>query len=260
MPSVESTFTYKNHNSEDYGLMLVNIDTSFTGNSVEKNATYEQRALRSQHRFLSTTRKHEEPYSFDLEIYSEDPLSVADQREITRWLFDSPTYGRMDIWDDDYAGIHYMCIFTNEESIIGGDGVHGWKCTMQCDAPYGWAEETTVTSGALTSGANFVFTNDSDEMDYMLAKIKLTVGTTGGTIHVQNTNNGNQMVTVENTRANESITIDQYGQISASTGRNCYDDYSGGIMRFVHGANTLVVTGDIVKIEITYQAARRVGL
>lgn len=259
MSSVESLFKYKNVSSESYCLRIVNIDTSESGNQIEANATYEQRALNRQHKFLAQSRKHEDPFEFELELFSEDPISVVKQREIVQWLFDSPTFGRLEFLDDEYSGIHYMAILTSEEQIVGGDGLHGWKVKVLCDAPYAWEDIATKTFSNLSSGSTFTFANTSDEIDYMYATIKLTVGSTGGTVTLQNTSNGNQLITINNTRANESITIDPYGQLTSSTKRSCYDDYSGGIMRLVHGNNVFVTSGNITKVEITYQNARRVG-
>jgi len=107
-----------------------------------------------------------------------------------------------------------------------------------------------------------VFVNTSDYNEYMIPSLTtITCGTVGGNISVQNTDdvNSNQ-ITFTGLSPNEIITIDEFGQMQSSTGLNRYDNWNGKRLHLISGDNHINISGDVVRLDISYQNVRRIGI
>lgn len=262
MSICESTFKYGGIDFAPYGLQILYVETDPDGRKVEANAKYETTRVKSSRRFYITKREHRDPYEFEMEIVSENPLDTDGKRRLIPLLFDTPNYQKLEIVEyrnPEYVDVYYNCILTEEEELSYGDGCHGWKCTVLCDAPYGW-EPVKKQAYDLAEGSSFVFTNTSDETAPMWAKIELTMKNpiSSDTVNLQNVTDG-RVFSFRGASGGEVIQIDEYGQIHSNAGKSYYDSMSGSPIRFLHGDNNISVSNNIAQIKITYQNARRVG-
>ena len=105
----------------------------------------------------------------------------------------------------------------------------------------------------------FNFVNNSDDEDIMRPKLQFTCGSIGGTVSITNVTDNNNIIQFTGLIAGEIISIDEFGQLSSSTGLSRYDNWNQSRLYMLSGLNQLNVTGDIIKIIITYQNVRRVG-
>jgi len=239
-------FKYDNKSSKDYGLIFANIDTEYTGTIVEAKKTYTVSRLPRGSRFYVTGRKCEEPLSREVEIICESPLTDIQKRNITKWLFDRPTNYPLEILSKEYNGMHYNCRFVEQTEHNYGDGNHGWKCTIVCDAPWGWENENTVT---YTSN-NFVFNNYSDDTDYLTPKLQFTTGSTGGNVTITNITDNNNIIECNNLSANETIIMDILGQVTSSTGLSRTNNFiKHNLLKMVSGENQLLQQAIFLKLK-----------
>lgn len=138
-------------------------------------------------------------------------ISVADMAYLKRWLV-RPTPHKLTIPNDEYTGIYWNGSFKLEEYIIG-DGRLGAKLTFECDAPFGFYDDVTI-SGTLQANDAFTFNCTSDEIGWVYPDMTITVKEDGD-LEIANTSDSRVMV-IKNCKANEVITVTKTLQISSS--------------------------------------------
>ena len=123
----------------------------------------------------------------------------------------------------------------------------------------GNGQMTVSWYNSIATPFSFDFINNSDDEDIMRPKLQFICGSTGGDISITNITNNNNIISFTGLSANEIITIDEFGQLSSSTGENRYNNWNKNRLYMLFGKNQINVTGNITSISITYQNARRVG-
>lgn len=260
MPIGGNYFVYNGVPSRSHGLQFAYLNTSSQDTQVEGTREYITSKLPKEDRYFILDRQLDQPYSRDVEIISEEPLTPAKQRELVRWLFYRPDYGKLMLLSQEYAGIYYNCVFTDETVIMAGDGCHGWKCTLQCDSGFAWEEKKTLSFQNLKDGQMIRINNTSDEIGYLKPSLSITAGSTA-VIQIQNLDDNNNTLRFDSLRPADLIQIDEFGQITSnSSSINWYDHFNRRRLFLVNGENRLSITGNITKLEITYQNKRRIGL
>ncbi len=256
-------FKYDGIMSTQYGLIIANINTDYKETKLDGNQVYSITYIPATKKFYLSDRKIEEPLSFDIEITSNESnkyLSILQQRNIVKWLFDRVSYHKFEIMDKDYAGLYFNCYFTDSESLNYGMGCVGYKFKVVCDASWAWENQKTYTYSFTTLPSTVNFINSSDYEDYLYPQsVVITCGTTGGTISITNKDDNNYVVQFTGLVANEVITITDIGQILSSTGNSRIDNWNGHRLKFKNKDNHLLVSGDVKTIQITYQNVRRIS-
>lgn len=260
MPVGGTYFVYNGVASRQHGLQFAYLNTSPQDAPVEGGREYVTSKLPGDDRFFILGRKADSPYSREVEIISEEPLSPAKQRELIRWLFYQPDYRKLVILSPEYAGIYYNCVFKEETTIAAGDGCHGWKCTLQCDSGFAWEEKKTQVFNNLTDGQMIKINNTSDEIGYLKPAVSITAGNTP-IIQIQNLDDNNNTVRFDSLLPGDLIQMDEFGQITSNSSTvHWYDHYNHRRLFLVNGENRLSITGQIARLEISYQNKRRFGL
>lgn len=151
-------FEYGGVSSRVYDLIIASINKArdLTVSGKAKIVTMHNRRPNAD--YYMNTRWDNAALTFDLEIVREFPLSPAEERAVTKWLFHQPGYQRLYFdYNDDYAAewfdivdgepIRYYlnCILTEPEKIEGFGGVVGYRCKAICDGPCAWSDEVTVS-------------------------------------------------------------------------------------------------------------------
>jgi hypothetical protein len=260
-------FKYDGIMSTQYGLIITNINTDYNKTKLDGSQVYSTTYIPATNRFYIFDRKIKEPLTFEVEITSNESnkyLSVLQQRSIVNWLFDRASYHKFEIMNKDYAGLYFNCYFTDTETLNYGMGCMGYKFTVVCDAAWAWENPKTYTYSFTTLPSTVNFINNSDYEDYLYPlKTIITCGATGGTISITNKNDNNKAVQFTELVPNEVVTINDINQVISSTGINRYDNWNKNLLRFANinnqRNNYLYVTGDVKKIDIEYQNARRIG-
>ena len=157
------------------------------------------------------------------------------------------------------------CIFVDPERIETNEGVFGWKCTVECDAPMGWEEPITFTntfdepSSSMNETFDLITNNDSRE--YIYPTVRITTGSSGGTISIANTTDSTTRLTGF-TNLNPNTTFVMHGETNSITNtagatNNYYELFTKrNFLRLLDGTNRIRVQGDVKKIEIEYQNMR----
>lgn len=256
-------FKYDGKSCVDYNLWVGYIETSPEDSSnIQTPYSYDFSMSPTIHRTRITNMKYDEPYSFNIEIICDNTVDATKEREIFKWLIDSPKFKKLEFFnlngsESFFDGLHYNCVLSDPKRIIGDGGVVGWEVTAIADAPYAWTESQTHQF-PITLNKEFTLTNESDESAYTYPKISITLKKVSGvdTCQILNETTGEKFII--NNNVAETITIDEYGQISSSVGTNPYERCSGKI-RLIPGDNHFKVGMQVSFISFTYPDARKVG-
>ena len=252
-------FFYDGVSSAQYGLWAGYVNESpEDANMVQIPYSYELAISPSQHVARISQYQYEETLSFPMEIISDFPVSPIQEREIFRWLIDSPKFKKLEFFNYGSTGIvlaqvYYNCILSEPKRIFGNNGIIGWEVTVITDAPYGWAKKKSYSY----SKPSFCHWNGSDEPAYTYPTVTIKIGTSGGDIGINNRTTG-ETFAVKGALANDTIQIDEYRQITSQLEPHIYGNCSGKI-RLVSGKNQFSLTGDIASITFAYSDARKVG-
>ncbi len=252
-------FLYNGISSAQYGLWVGYLNESPTDtNTVQVPYSYNLSLSPTQHVARISQYQYEETFSFPMEIISDVPVSVLQEREIFKWLIDSPKFKKLEFFNYGDTGsilerTYYNCVISNPKRIFANAGIVGWEVTVITDAPYAWAKKKTYSYSTPT----FNHWNGSDEPAYTYPLVQITIGNTGGDISIKNTTTG-ETFQIKGTVANDSIQIDEYRQVVANLTANIYNNCSGKL-RLIQGRNQFSLTGDIANVAFSYSDARKVG-
>lgn len=254
-------FIYDGVMSSQYGLWAGYVESSPNeNNAIQTPYSYNFSISPSTHMARISSMQYEETFSFQMEIISDVSVSQEQERQIFRWLIDSPKFKRLEIFNYGncvgyFERIHYNCILTDPKRIFGNGGIVGWTVTVLSNAPYAWADSKSYTYAAPLT--QFVHSNLSDEPNYTYPAVEIVIGGSGGAITISNTTT-TESFTVSETQAGETIRIDQYRQVTASNTENIYDKCKGKL-RLIQGKNQFSVAGDVSRLTFYYADARKVG-
>jgi len=260
-------FRFDNTSSTRFGdLIFAYIDTDYSDVQVEGSYKYETVKTPRENILYIQNVQMDSPLSFEGEIVREgEPFTDSEIQEITNWLFNRNNYKKLEIIDDttdnEYTGTYYNCILTSESSLRYGDGQHGFKFTVNCNAPYGFEFEKTQSYTSLQDGSTIDFYNNSDNVDgYLRPTIKFTTGTVGGNVSITN-NTNNSVVTFTGLNASEIILVDKFSQVISSTGLSRFSNFTNHKnLLLSNGKNTLQITGNITSLDIIYENIKRKGV
>lgn len=256
-------FKYDNNFSKQYGLAIASINTNKDNTIIDNEKDTTTLFLPCNNQFIIQGIKPKSPLSFDIEFISDttnQAITPIQSHNITKWLFDRLNYHRFEIFSKDYSNIYFNCRFTKAEKINSGVGIIGYKCTVECDAPWAWEKERPSIYN-ITSTPSFIkYICNSDSESYLIPQnLQITCGQSGGTVSITNINDNNHIIQFYGLLANEIISLDSFGQVISSTSNKRFTNWNHKFLRFVNGDNTLNVSGDISKISITCDSPRRCG-
>lgn len=255
-------FVYDGISSLRYGLWVGKVNQSADSNlEMQQPYSYELDLSRTTHEARVVSRAYEETFQFEMEVVCDEEIPDYAEREILRWLTDSPVFKKLQFFNrgngsTPYDQTYYNSILTAPERIDVAGNTVGWKFTVIADAPYAWTNEKTYQYNTSTANS-FIVDNRSDEPYYTYPHVTINVGSTGGSLRLNNLTTGEQ-IAFNDVAANDVITVDSYMQITSEKNGNIYDSASGKI-RLIQGRNQFQRTGDISSVVFSYRDARRVG-
>ena len=153
-----------------YGLFIANNKTSFTDNPIEGEKKYITAQLPHSKKFTILGQSVDTPYTFDIEFFTEQLITPAMHREITKWLFGRPTNCKFEIIDFDYEDVFYNCIIHQASDFKGGNqygcGTHGYKATVVCDASAAWEDKKTNSYNQFLDSLHIVGTKTGSSVSF----------------------------------------------------------------------------------------------
>lgn len=256
-------FKYDNQSSKQYNIWIASIKANTNNTTIDTDKDIITLYSPCDNRFIIQGIKPKQPLAFDIEFVSDRSNVAIDEfksHNIIKWLFDRIGYHKFEISAKEYSDIYFNCRFIKAEKIQAGVGLIGYKCTVSCDAPWAWQKEDNAVYNFTSTPSFIKYICNSDYEDYLIPhKVEITCGTTGGTIAITNINDNNNVCQFTGLSANEVISIDKFCQIASSTENKRYGNWNQHQLRFINGENTLNVAGDIIKLSIVCDNARRVG-
>ena len=131
--------------STRYHVVIMNIKTDSDYSNINGTMEYTTLNLPVNNKVMMLGKDLKEPYSFEMEIVSEDTnvgLTTRQQNAIINWLFERE-YHKLEIISEEYKDIYFNCYLTESQKIVAGCGVIGYKCKAVCDGLGAWENEKT---------------------------------------------------------------------------------------------------------------------
>ena len=262
-------FEYSGRSSEEYGLIVASINESqnmaVSGSGAELVTLFNKRDDR---RYYIDTKFDGAFLEYDMEVFSEEPLSVADQRAITKWLFYQRGFKTMYVTVEDdcdgetvrtYDGVqkrvHVNCILTDPEKIEGGDGIHGYKFKVNCDSPTGWVETVSKTfeigGTGSNSSTNISVVTDTDLHEYVYPIVQITMSGGGDFSIVNQTDSSTRLTKFVDLASGTTFRMN--GNTNYITSGYYSKFYDRNFVRLLDGTNNLTITGPVDSITFEWE-------
>lgn len=263
-------FVYAGVSSNQYNLRFVVFDTS---DYLQINGDTAPVTVFNSHNnrnYFIADSLVSSPISFQAEVMNENEqqISLREQKDIERWLFNKLNYNRLyiDIADDcngDTYDIingkeyryYFNCRFTNPSKILGAGGIVGYRFTVECDSYLLWQDELTKSFNLGHSSASDTSTIkiniDSDGEEYIYPKVTFNMGAAGGDITVINRTDDELRFTTFKGITPE-VEFQMNSEINYISGNNYMKLYDKNFIRLLPGKNQLEITGDVSKIKIEW--------
>ena len=189
---------------------------------------------------------HGSPLKFKLIFGSDRALDRYEMEDIAFWLTGYQDYQWLTIDQADLENVQFRCLITELTPLA-----HGWlpvavEATIVCDCPYAYSypfEKQYQISGQ----TSILFRNESTAREYV--KPIITFQPVSGTksLKIVNRSDDNRTFLLDNipSSAVTAVIDNENGIIQdIRNGYNLYDGFNLNFLRFVHGDNNLVVTGN----------------
>lgn len=257
-------FIYDGLRLSDLGYMIVSFDGSKGGEiDTDSQLSYNHAPIMSGKRQPYITSVYEDPLEMEFYIAknicadgtqnmsrSAYTITLSDMAYLKRWLVRHSPH-KLTVVGSEYSGIYWMGSFNVKEYILG-DGRVGATLTFECDAPFGYKEDITL-SGDLDANESLEYDCTSDEIGWIYPDIKITVKESGD---LTISNNDGRDTKIKNCVANEVITIDKNLQISSSlNSHKIADDFNYNYYRInsMFGSVLNILTTNLsISYEIKY--------
>lgn len=255
------TFIYDGISSDTYELYLGGTDvkaiTSATA-STNTELVFDSVNGRSKN-FVYGVKQSSTTGEFPLYIFSPNELTRYDVHTIDAWLFSNAMPKKLIIVQDDMTEFHYNAIFSKNEVLTHRGGVvYGFSCTVVCDSSYAYSNYKTTTH-VINGETTIKFNNMSSGINYNYPQIEFTSNKANGQITIKNESDKNRTFTMNGLSINETITIDEWFEITSSMGLNRLENCNKKWLRLKNGVNVLKVSGDVTSLKITHQNLKGIG-
>jgi len=251
-----TTFQFDNRKATDFGLYIVNLDTS------TKNAPYavereinEEKVRNNPIPFFFGL--NEQPLYFKVTLFREEEWDYDTRVEITQWLFQDEYKSFI---STDHNGIIYNCIAIDRpEKILIGNIPRMIELNFRCDAPWAWSPVLSTNYDLSNNTTTQIITmvNRSNIVKYHYPEIWIQ-SLDGGTISLKNYSDGGREFKFDNLQVNEIVYINnQLKQIETDVS-SIYrlKDFNRNWLRLNYGINNIVVTGKcLIKTQMQYPIA-----
>lgn len=270
MPDIYGAhFEYGDKSSRLYDLVLANAETERIYNLEGQISGINFYNRSNNKRYLIDDDKSGSALSFDIDIVTKETslLTPVECREIEKWLFNRRGYKKLyiDRQDDDGSMSEFIdgierrlylnCRFSNPQRIEGNGGVVGFRATLEADTGMFWQDEVTYAYTLNSSPATITVPVDSDPDDYIYPNIRIVMKPAGGDVTIYNNTDDNTRLTQFSALSASEI-VNMRGDLRYVS-PTLYQNFTAqNFIRLLDGENSLVVTGNVASIEITFSNRR----
>lgn len=262
-------FIYGGVNSSVFHLVFANLDTN---KLKEISGTTEYTT-----EFYDGLNRHEilgsgwdgDPFSFEVEVISEQPISDLDAKKIKRWMFNSPHFQKLyeglnakksldEFVDRKIKRSYVECVFQNPSEIRKSGNLFGWRCTCLLATPMAVQDPTEVEYTDFSQPITIDVDTDFKGYTYPYVEIKAGNSSPSADITIKNITDKNRSMQVKSVTAKSTLYVDcGVGSITDSSEYSYYDKLTDQkFLRLLPGVNTLEVTGDVEKLKLRWNNAR----
>lgn len=259
-------FIYDDVYSSKYNLAILEIETESLKSAEGEVEYFSSFFPATKQRYLTGLSREQAPLEFEVEIVSESGFCIEVEREIKRWLFNSPTFKKLYIDPEDDREAEFIngevkrqyleCIFTNPHKLEYAEGTVGWRCTCLCSSSMAIQEDVTITYTDFTE--DITINVDTDIDDYVYPYLVIEVDNSTNDISIINKTDNNRAMTIQNPTATLVLYTDcAMGSIITSANVSYYDHIANQrFLRLLPGDNILSVSDNVSSIKFTWQNSR----
>ena len=260
------SFIYDGKPSEEFGLLISNIDADGVNESMGSSSMEieEQKVFRrATPYFFGATPSPK--LEFELSAFSEDDIDAETFGIIQRWLFSSREYKKLQIDQPDMQQVYFNCFLQEPEIVRVGSIIKGFNCTVTCDSPfaYKFPQTTTYTYTADVVDETETYYNMSEDKGAYLhpETMVITMNNLGGDVTITNESDNDRVVSFTGLLGDEVLTISpNYQTISSSSGLKRLSASNKKFLRLVPNKNVLRIQGSVASISMTNQfVVKKIG-
>lgn len=180
---------------------------------------------------------------------------------INSWLSGSHEYKILQICQDDLKNIYYNCLITNMSNIYYNNRGYSFRCTVVCDAPWGWEFEKEFNWNFPTSQNNQVdFFNTSGYSGTLKPIVEFTLTNSNSNFTIVNHSLNNLKFEWKGLQGGETIVVNNATQeITSSLGIYRSDKFNKVFLELQKGYNKLEFIGTTKNVKLTIKNAKKVG-
>lgn len=263
-------FEYAGKTSRLYDLIFATVDTSkhlSLSGKIESISFFNKKEKKNYHLGDSYNSSI---MLFEAEVVSSKTIDRVNQHSIEKWLFHQPDYCKLyiDMNDDPYGEcykiidgkpkrLYLNCRFVNPKKIDRGEGLAGYRFTVECDSCMAWQDAVTykyeLNNNSAESSSLIKVSVDTDLNDYIYPKVTIKVGSSGGKVSISNNSDDTTRITsFVDLTPNTTVVMNGNG-INYISGDNYLKFSNKNFIRLLDGENNLSVVGDIVGLEFEFQ-------
>lgn len=253
-------FIFNGIPSEQYNASLVFLDEDAQKRPSGSNTNFDIVQIRRNPKQFCVDATQSESLKFGIEVAFNDPVDIYTLTQVKDWLGGPLQFSQLQICAENFNSFYFNCYIELKEDLIYNGGYYGVTGEVHCDAPFAWEFERTKTYN-LTAGStnNLYFNNVSADSELLRPLITITMGSAGD-FSLTDVQNNNSITSFTGLSAGEVLTLDNlYGIITSSTGLRRVSNFNKIFLKMPKGQNKLIVTGNAVKLQITYTNAKRLG-
>lgn len=266
-----SYFEYAGELSRKYGLIIACINTQRNALLTGKSQSVSIFNKRNHTRYSVGSVYSEAPLTFDMEVVSEEPIEGEWRRKIQKWLFHQRDYQKLYIENNEVCfgevfapvngrpkRMYLNCRFVNPEIIEGDGGIIGYKFSVECDSRMAWQDPISIKTEC-DGGAGFVgelcVEVDTDSEEYTYPVVTVRIGDIGGDVCLTNKSDDiNRCTKFAGIDPGVELVINSaFNYVSGNNYEHFTDRH---FPRLLDGENMILISGDIVSIEIKWQNMR----
>lgn len=262
-------FIYNGIPSSNYGLVISNMGSSGKIESPQGSTVnlITKKILRNPIEFLYGVEQGP-ILEFDIEFYSENPISAIDRNIIGAWLFGRQKFEKLQILQGDLEGVVFNCLIIEAKVAYVGNLAVGWTARVRCDSPFAWGKSITINQDIDTGFEKYIETrkifNPSSDNYYTYPLLAFTVFMAGDFILTNDTEDSAKseirQFKFTGLKAQETITVDNKHQIiTSSLGILRIGKFNYNWFRLLPGINNITFNGYLTNYNITFPVAKKVG-
>lgn len=262
MAFIAKKFSFDGIPSETYNVLISSESGDTSINSSNNITIYDESIYRKSVPYFYGSSQSE-VLTFPIQIFSPvgDGIDAPVGSKISSWLFGQSSYKRLQLIQCDMDSVYFNCFLLNPQTRRVGNKIVGYSATVQCDSPYAWEFEKSETYTYTTEivDDDVIFSNFSDNHDYLYPSLVITMNTFGGDVTITNSSDDDREFEITGLAAGEVLTVNNdLGILTSSLDIRRLGNFNKNFFRLVQGKNEFNIYGNVASVVMTYSFQRRI--